>query len=136
MQHVNQWGAQFFKKIERKDGSTVLMYVIRGSQPDGSDIVTVGVPPVDVHVPALICEALNMIEAISMQEEPTVSLNIWRHKVRGTRYVHVTDAVRESDLEPMTVYKSVDGDNRVWVRPTSEFMDGRYEYVGEATDGV
>lgn len=111
------------------------MYVLRHNNEDGSDTVTLGVPPTDVHLAALVCEAMNMIEAIAAQEEHSTTLGVWRHVRRGGQYIVIAQAVREHDLEPMTIYKSVE-DGRVWVRPSSEFMDGRFEQIGVASNGV
>lgn len=67
----------------------------------------------------------------------------YRHKKRGTVYEIVThDASLQCSAAPefegmfeddtFTVYRSVDT-GAVYVRPTPEFLDGRFEPVG---DGV
>lgn len=63
----------------------------------------------------------------------------WRHKKRGTVYEIITtmasfqcaaapeiEANFEDDV--FTVYKNVET-GAIWVRPTEEFMDGRFERV-------
>lgn len=64
---------------------------------------------------------------------------LWRHKKRGTTYEIVTDAASiqcasEPGFENMfedenwTVYRNVET-GAFWVRPTEEFLDGRFEPV-------
>lgn len=57
-----------------------------------------------------------------------------RHVRRGTEYVEIgrgelqsSITLREGD-EPLVVYRSVD-DGRIWIRPASEFDDGRFEAI-------
>ena len=51
---------------------------------------------------------------------------IWQHKKTGGLYRIVERCcLREADLEPMIVYESL-FDAQAWVRPASEFMDGRF----------
>lgn len=52
----------------------------------------------------------------------------WRHERTGGVYATLMTAERESDHEPMLVYRSVD-DGTVWVRPAEEFFDGRFKRV-------
>lgn len=56
----------------------------------------------------------------------------WRHKKRGTTYemigtaeVQVTDCILEGHF--VVVYRAEDG--KLWVRPTEEFYDGRFERI-------
>jgi len=54
----------------------------------------------------------------------------WRHKNRGSRYWVQAVGIREEDGEPLVIYR----DSKVgtcWVRPASEFLDGRFERVLE-----
>jgi hypothetical protein len=61
----------------------------------------------------------------------------YRHKVRGTTYRVLYEAAKASsiisalDEMTMVVYQSEE-DGLVWVRPASEFFDGRFELVGHA----
>lgn len=65
----------------------------------------------------------------------SASTNTWRHKKRGTLYTEVACAWLQTetpigDGATMTIYR--DDDGRWWVRPRSEFMDGRFEAVPAA----
>lgn len=64
---------------------------------------------------------------------------LWRHKKRGTTYEIITDsasfqcsawphAEETFEDDTFTVYRSVDT-GAVYVRPTEEFLDGRFEKV-------
>jgi hypothetical protein len=51
---------------------------------------------------------------------------IWQHLESGGLYiVLINDATNENTGEPAVVYKSL-WDGAVWVRPYSEFYDGRF----------
>ena len=51
---------------------------------------------------------------------------IWRHTTTGGLYRIVDDkALLETNLMPVVVYASL-FDDGVWVRPTTEFFDGRF----------
>jgi hypothetical protein len=63
----------------------------------------------------------------------------WRHKNRGTVYEIITttalmQCATRADIEQMfekdmfTVYKSIET-GQIWLRPTAEFMDGRFEQI-------
>lgn len=58
--------------------------------------------------------------------------DLWRHKKRGTFYVHLgvaklqtTNPIQEG--EELVVYRDEDG--KLWARPQSEFNDGRFEHI-------
>lgn len=58
------------------------------------------------------------------------SRRLHRHAARGTLYEVVGSATLQCSLEALdeahvTVYRSADG-SRLWVRPTTEFYDGRF----------
>lgn len=57
----------------------------------------------------------------------------WRHK-NGNHYRMLGIAIRESDLEPLVMYREIDHFSEVgpvWVRIATEFFDGRFEpYTG------
>jgi nucleotide-binding universal stress UspA family protein len=59
---------------------------------------------------------------------------IWRHKKRGTLYAQLGSANLQSSAGPVldndevVAYIGLD-DGRMWVRPTDEFLDGRFEAV-------
>lgn len=68
----------------------------------------------------------------------------WRHKKRGTVYEIVTfgaslqcsaapDFEAQFDDGTWTVYRNVKT-NAIYVRPTEEFRDGRFEELSEAED--
>lgn len=52
-----------------------------------------------------------------------------RHRKTGKLYAVLCRALRESDQEPLIVYMSLDAHQMTWVRPESEFNDGRFERV-------
>jgi hypothetical protein len=59
----------------------------------------------------------------------------FKHRVRGTSYTVLGRAVLQttqpvSDEQELVVYAGADG--RLWVRPVSEFYDGRFEKLGES----
>lgn len=51
---------------------------------------------------------------------------IWRHKKSDYRYIVITHALLENDLSTVVVYQRADDCGPVWVRPLSEFLDGRF----------
>lgn len=52
----------------------------------------------------------------------------WQHKKSGGIYEVICTALVEATLEPVIIYRKVDGQgaNTVWTRPVNEFMDGRF----------
>ena len=50
---------------------------------------------------------------------------IYTHQKTGGHYRIIHFGIRESDMTPVVVYKTLIG-NTVWVRPCSEFFDGRF----------
>lgn len=81
------------------------------------------------------------------QSAASHSQEIWRHKKRGTTYTIIgrgklqsSDPTGLGDNQPMVVYRS-EADGSIWVRPTDEFEDGRFERVAsqagsEASSGA
>lgn len=79
---------------------------------------------------------------------------IYRHKKRGTVYeiisfgklqasdlyrqvyndVCQTNTYKAVDMIDVVIYRNVEDNDEVWVRPKSEFYDGRFEAVTETTD--
>lgn len=54
---------------------------------------------------------------------------VWLHEKTGGLYIVVTDALLESDATTnMVVYKSLVS-GQCWVRPASEFHDGRFQLL-------
>ena len=53
---------------------------------------------------------------------------IFRHKKTGGEYVVMMFATIEATMTQAVVYKSTATD-QAWVRPVSEFEDGRFELV-------
>lgn len=51
-----------------------------------------------------------------------------RHR-KGGLYRVVTHGTLEADHSPVVIYDDADG--TVWVRPTQEFEDGRFEVLGQ-----
>jgi hypothetical protein len=53
----------------------------------------------------------------------------WCHKKTGGFYTVLHACLNEADLKPMVVYRdNVKG--TIWVRPVSEFLDGRFAPAG------
>ena len=50
---------------------------------------------------------------------------IYTHQKTGGHYRIIHFGIRESDMTPVVIYKTLIG-NTVWVRPCSEFFDGRF----------
>lgn len=51
----------------------------------------------------------------------------WLHVKSGNVYQVTGKALREADLEPVVTYTRSDaGWHPAWVRPLSEFLDGRF----------
>lgn len=65
--------------------------------------------------------------------------SIWRHR-KGGAYQIVVCAIREADLVPVVVYKDEYPQGEMfdrklaltWVRPLTEFMDGRFTMIRES----
>jgi len=56
---------------------------------------------------------------------------MWIHKKTGEKYRVLDGAVNdnvfiEATCEPAVIYQSLK-DHKIWVRPKSEFFDGRFE---------
>ena len=53
---------------------------------------------------------------------------LWRHKKTGTIYRILTVGLLEKNLEPHVIYtEECDDECPLWIRPVSEFLDGRFE---------
>jgi hypothetical protein len=52
--------------------------------------------------------------------------SVWRHVKRGSTYIVDGFCTIEATMERGVIYTSMT-DERVWVRPVSEFTDGRFE---------
>jgi hypothetical protein len=88
----------------------------------------------------------NGFSADSAEHSLAVSNVVWRHKKRGTTYQVVThfaalqcatDQAIEDRFDDLnwTIYRSRE-DGAVYMRLTSEFMDGRFERVGTKSGDV
>lgn len=53
---------------------------------------------------------------------------LWRHRKTGHTYRVVLVALNEADLTPVVIYERVEPGERStpWVRPVTEFLDGRF----------
>lgn len=58
----------------------------------------------------------------------------YRHKRTGSTYIVHMLGMRESDGTPVVIYEAVGDLPNVWVRPLTEFEDGRFEDVTQAQD--
>ena len=57
----------------------------------------------------------------------------WRHKKRGSTYTEIGRGKLQvgdhfPDMSPVVIYQAT-ADGTLWVRPESEFMDGRFEEI-------
>ncbi len=59
-----------------------------------------------------------------MVEQPAPGSR-WRHVKRGTTYAVVDTGIIEATMTTCVIYKA-DADGTTWVRPLSEFVDGRF----------
>ena len=50
----------------------------------------------------------------------------WTHIKTGGRYVVLFPVMVENGLTPAVAYSKVGGDGLIWVRPITEFLDGRF----------
>jgi hypothetical protein len=57
-----------------------------------------------------------------------MNIELYRHKKTKGLYSVVCIARIEATGEQVTVYKNISSDE-IWVRPSSEFNDGRFEKV-------
>lgn len=56
----------------------------------------------------------------------------YRHVKTGNRYIVVGVAYEEATLTPLVVYREWENPYPMyWTRPATEFLDERFEYVGE-----
>jgi hypothetical protein len=62
-----------------------------------------------------------------MVEQPAAGSR-WRHVKRGTTYTVIDNGVVESTMTTCVVYRA-HADGTVWVRPLSEFLDGRFVQI-------
>lgn len=51
----------------------------------------------------------------------------WTHVKSGGRYVVLWPCIIENGLVPAVAYGRFDVDGPMWIRPVSEFLDGRFE---------
>lgn len=58
--------------------------------------------------------------------------SVWRHR-NGDLYIVVNHGFVETDVYPCIVYR-LDGHSTCWVRPASEFLDGRFTRVDQGGD--
>lgn len=68
---------------------------------------------------------------LSMQrvEINLISKQIWQHIKRGTSYrILHSNITIEATMEKAVVYQDVNS-RKIWVRPESEFFDGRFQLV-------
>ncbi len=60
--------------------------------------------------------------------------SIWRHKKRGTEYQIMLRGKLQveghHDMQDAVVYQGIE-DGQVWIRPDTDFFDGRFELVSE-----
>ncbi len=54
---------------------------------------------------------------------------LWRHIKTDGIYAVLCPAVIEAGTVPAVLYSKSGGDGTVWVRPVTEFLDGRFEVM-------
>ncbi len=66
---------------------------------------------------------------------PHKQSEIWQHVKSGGLYTVEGECMIEADMTPAIIYRSL-WDSAVWVRPKSEFYDGRFRNIAvdEITD--
>ena len=64
-----------------------------------------------------------------MNEEPATGSR-WRHVKRGTTYTVEGTCVIESTMQTGVIYRA-HHDGTTWVRPLSEFVDGRFVQIDQ-----
>lgn len=67
-------------------------------------------------------------QAVWFQDMGRSRPEIYRHRKTGGIYGVICNATRENDGELLVVYRNMETGDR-WVRPASEFNDGRFERV-------
>lgn len=60
---------------------------------------------------------------------------MWKHKKRGTTYDILAHGIlqmsdKQYDMMEVVVYECLET-GQVWVRPETEFYDGRFEHLSE-----
>jgi hypothetical protein len=50
----------------------------------------------------------------------------WSHQKSGGLYTVIGPAIREADMVPCILYHDLTDDRVWWIRPASEFLDGRF----------
>ncbi len=53
---------------------------------------------------------------------------VYRHRKGGEYRVLLLLGTQEATLEPVVIYASTEN-SRVWVRPVTEFLDGRFTFI-------
>ena len=71
----------------------------------------------------------DLVPAPPSQAQPDVTEATHRHVKTGGLYRVLHRAEIEADLSPCVVYQNVES-GRTWVRPASEFDDGRFAALG------
>ncbi len=54
------------------------------------------------------------------------SERVWTHVKTGGRYLVLLQCIVEATKEPAVAYTSETPDHPIWIRPVSEFLDGRF----------
>jgi hypothetical protein len=52
--------------------------------------------------------------------------HMWTHVKTGKNYVIISFGIIEKTMQPSVIYSEYTHRDQVWVRPCSEFFDGRF----------
>lgn len=93
-----------------------------------ADLVLDGTRIKDARLPPVVPRAFDLRTARADVLEARAKISIesrWSHTKSGGVYWVQAVGILEANGEPMVVYREA-GSNDCWIRPVSEFLDGRF----------
>ena len=115
---------KIFDCLEGDNGQDLLFYtnnedgIFATRKEDGTYITTFDPPTV-----------ITMLDKLEELQSSSITLPAYEHRKTGRLYAKCCEARLENDLTPVIVYRGEDGE--YWVRPKSEFEDGRFKELDE-----